>query len=365
MSRHADIVHVSTHPETYSSADGVRPVPVKISLIDTDAPEHTRLRRLVSRGFTPKQVRALTPHITDLANEIIDSVEDRGRIELVEEFAMHVPTIVIAELLGLDPATRHQLYRWSDAMMAADGIADLESPVLATATEAFAEFTAVCADLVQQRREHGGQDDIISALVAAADVEPGENDATPLSDEELLMFCTFLVVAGNETTRNAISGGIRALSLFPTERDKLLADPELIDSAVEEIIRWVSPVLTMVRTVTTAHDFHGVRLEPGDRLLLLYQSANRDEALFEDGEQLRIDRSPNPHIAFGFGPHYCLGANLARLEVKIVLQELLRRLPDLRVVDPEVRPSRSQSTLVLGIQALPAVFTPVTSARAG
>jgi cholest-4-en-3-one 26-monooxygenase len=356
VSRHADIVHVSTHPETYSSAEGVRPVPVKISLIDTDAPEHTRLRRLVSRGFTPKQVRALAPHITELANGIIDNVQHRGSIEFVEEFAMHVPTIVIAELLGLDPATRHQLYKWSDAMMAGDGEADPTSPVLADATVAFGEFTAVCAELLQQRREHGGRDDIISALVAAAD---SDDEDLPLSDDELLMFCTFLVVAGNETTRNAISGGIRALSLFPEERDKLLAHPDLIDLAVDEIIRWVSPVLTMVRTVTQAHDLHDVALQPGDRLLLLYQSANRDETLFDAGDQLRIDRSPNPHIAFGFGPHYCLGANLARLEVKIVLQELLRRLPDLHAVDPEVLPSRSRSTLVLGIQALPAFFTPV------
>ena len=359
VSRYADLVYVSTHPDMYSSAEGVRPVAVKISLIDTDDPEHTRLRRLVSRGFTPRQVRALAPHIKELANQIIDEVQHRGQIEFVEEFAMHVPTIVIAELLGLDPDSRHQLYRWSDAMMAADGEADPESPVLANATVAFAEFTGVCAELVQQRKEKGDHGDIISTLVRAQDVDP-DDDIPPLSDDELLMFCTFLVVAGNETTRNALSGGLRALSMHPAERDKLAADPDLMDSAVEEILRYVSPVLTMVRTVTKPHTLGDVELQAGDRLLLLYQSANRDEDVFDAPDEFRIDRSPNPHIAFGFGPHYCLGANLARLEVKIVLEELMRRLPDIRVADPQTRPPRSRSTLVLGIQSLPAVFSPVS-----
>jgi cytochrome P450 len=172
------------------------------------------------------------------------------------------------------------------------------------------------------------------------------------------MFCTLLIVAGNETTRNAIAGGLRALSLFPEERDTLQRDPDLMDSAVEEIIRWVSPVLSMVRTVTEDHDLLGTSLRTGDRLLLLYQSANRDESVFEDADQFRVDRTPNPQVAFGFGPHYCLGANLARLELKIVLQELLRRLPDIRVADPATPPPRSRSAIVLGIQSLPAVFTP-------
>lgn len=358
VSRHADLIHVSTHPETYSSAEGVRPVPVKISLIDTDDPEHTRLRRLVSRGFTPRQVRTLAPHIRDLANQIIDEVQHRGRVEFVEEFAMHVPTIVIAELLGLDPDARHQLYRWSDQMMAGDGISDPDSPVLARAAVAFGEFTAVCTELVEQRRRDGGTDDIISVLVRSQD-GAGDDGVPPLTDEELLMFCTFLVVAGNETTRNAISGGLRALSLFPAEREKLIRAPELMDTAVDEIMRWVSPILTMVRTVTRPHRFLDTDLRPGDRLLLLYQSANRDESVFEDPDDFRVDRSPNPHVAFGFGPHYCLGANLARLELKVVLQELLRRLPDIHVEDPALAPPRSRSTLVLGIQTLPAVFSAV------
>jgi cytochrome P450 family 142 subfamily A polypeptide 1 len=357
ISRYDDIVDISCHPERYSSAAGVRPVPVKISLIDTDDPEHARLRRLISRGFTPRQVRKLAEHVRELANEILDEVQARGRIEFVADFAVHVPLIVIAELMGLDPATRGQLYRWSDAMMAADGETDLTSAVMQDATTAFAEYSAVCAELIEARRT-SPTEDLVSLLTKLHD-DGVDGEPDVLSDDELMMFCTLLVVAGNETTRNAIAGGLRALSSFPDEREKLLADPSLIDSAVEEILRFVSPVLTMVRTVTEDHSRDGVDLRAGDRLLLLYQSANRDERVFDDPDSLRVDRSPNPHIAFGFGPHYCLGANLARLEVKIVFQELLRRLPDIRVEDPDRLPARARSTLVLGIESLPAVFTPV------
>jgi cytochrome P450 family 142 subfamily A polypeptide 1 len=156
-----------------------------------------------------------------------------------------------------------------------------------------------------------------------------------------------------------LAGGLRAFSLFPEERAKLVADPTLIDSAVEEIIRWTSPVLNFVRTVTAPITLGGVDLVPGDRVLMLYQSANRDEAVFDDPDRLRIDRAPNPHVAFGFGPHFCLGASLARMEVKVVFEELFRRLPDIALVDPDALPERHASSFVAAVKTMPARFTPV------
>jgi cytochrome P450 family 142 subfamily A polypeptide 1 len=219
--------------------------------------------------------------------------------------------------------------------------------------------------LIDERRADP-RDDLISMLTQAYDDGALEwSDETKalqqiddeLSNDELLMFLVLLIVAGNETTRNAISGGLRAFSMVPDQRDKLIADPGLLDMATEEIIRFVSPVLSFIRTVTADHTLHGVDLKAGDRVLLLYQSANRDERVFDDPDVLRIDRDPNNHVAFGTGPHFCLGANLARLEVKIVFEELFRRLRDIRVLDPATV-QRGDSALVLAIQHLPAVFTP-------
>jgi cytochrome P450 len=178
-----------------------------------------------------------------------------------------------------------------------------------------------------------------------------------MTSDELLMFLFLLLGAGNETTRNAISGGLRAFTLFPDERDKLIGNPELIDLAVDEIVRYVSPVLTFMRTVTEDHTYQGIDLKAGDKVFMLYQSANRDEDVFDEPDRFRVDRDPNPHVGFGIGTHYCLGANLARNELKVVFEELFRRLADIRVKHPGTL-SRSDSTLVIAIDSLPAVFTP-------
>lgn len=368
VSRHADVFEVSRRSDLWSAAQGVRPrVAADMSLIALDDPEHTRQRRLINRGFTPRRVRELAPHIRELANRIIDDVAERGEIDFVEELAAHVPLIIICEMMGLDPATRDRMYRWSDAMMAGDGHVG-DAPELHQAAVAFGEFAEVCLELIPERRRQES-DDIIGILTRAFDEGDLDKDAKSgdaalygegtLQDDELLMFLTLLLVAGNETTRNAISGGLIALSRFPEERQKLLDDPGLLDSAVEEIIRWTTPVMTFMRTCTEAHEVHGQRIEVGDRILMLYQSANRDERAFDDPDAFRVDRSPNNHLAFGAGTHYCLGANLARLEVKLVFQELLARLPDIRAVDPH-HVQRNRSTLVVGIEHLPAVFTPVS-----
>jgi cytochrome P450 family 142 subfamily A polypeptide 1 len=368
VSRHADVFEVSRRSDVWSAAQGVRPkVAADMSLIALDDPEHTRQRRLINRGFTPRRVREIAPHIRDLANSLIDEVQHRGEIEFVTDFAAHVPLIVISEMMGLDPAERDRMYAWSDAMMAGDGH-EGDAPELHAAAVAFGEFAEMCVGLIAERHTTE-TDDIIGILTRAhgegglaKELKSGDGELYgegSLQDDELLMFLTLLLVAGNETTRNAISGGLLALSLFPEQRDKLLAEPALIDSAVEEIIRWTTPVMTFMRTCTEAHELHGRRIEVGDRILMLYQSANRDDRVFERPDDFVVDRDPNPHLAFGAGTHFCLGANLARLEVKLVFEALLARLPDVRAVDP-TRIDRNRSTLVVGIDRLPAVFTPVS-----
>lgn len=366
VSRHEDVSTISRNQERYSAAQGVRPnVPAVMSIISMDDPEHTRQRRIISKGFTPRKVRELTEHMREVCNQVIDEIAARGEIDFVEDFAIHLPLIIIAELMGLDPDQRMKLYRWSDDMMAGDGHTEPDDPYTIAAGVAFGEYAAQCLQLIEERRS-APTDDIIGILTGAYDSGDLEWDealkadaeaAMDLSDDELLMFLTLLVVAGNETTRNAISGGLLAFSRFPSEREKLLADPSLIDSAIDEIVRYVSPVLSFHRTVTEAHTYKGVDFEPGDRILMLYQSANRDETVFEDPDVFRIDRSPNPHLGFGIGTHYCLGANLAKAELKVVFEELFRRLPDIRI--PDGAPlERGDSSLVISIAHLPAVFTP-------
>jgi len=338
-----------------------------MSLIALDDPEHTRQRRLINRGFTPRRVREIAPHIRDLSNRILDQIAERDEFDFVEEMAAHVPLIIICEMMGLDPETRDRMYRWSDAMMAGDGH-EGDDPELHAAAVAFGEFAEVCLQLIPERREQA-TDDIIGILTRAFDegglekeTKSGDSELYgegTLQDDELLMFLALLLVAGNETTRNAISGGLVALSRYPEERDKLLANPDLIDSAVDEIIRWTTPVMTFMRTCIEPHEMHGQRIEVGDRVLMLYQSANRDERAFDDPDEFRVDRSPNNHLAFGAGTHYCLGANLARLEVKVVFEEMLARFPQVRAVEP-YKIQRNRSTLVVGIEHLPAVFTPVS-----
>ncbi len=368
MSRHEDVGHVSRHQEVYSAAEGVRPkVAAPMSIISMDDPEHTRQRRLVNKGFTPRMVRQLSDHIRDLSNQIIDEIAERGECDFVEDFAVHVPLIVIAELMGLDPERRQSLYRWSDAMMAGDGHTEADDPVLIEAAQAGAEFAMTCVELIEQRRADRSTDDIIGILTQAFDEGALARDHPggarggvgneELTHDELIMFLILLVVAGNETTRNALSGGLVAFSRFPDEHAKLLAQPELMDLAVDEIVRYVSPVMSFMRTVTTDHTYQGVDLRAGDRVFLLYQSANRDEDVFDAPDEFRVDRDPNPHLGFGVGTHYCLGANLARAEIGVVFTELFARLRDIRAVDPAGL-DRGDSSLVLSLRHLPAVFTP-------
>jgi cytochrome P450 len=224
----------------------------------------------------------------------------------------------------------------------------------------------MCLELIEARRGSTQATDLISILTNAKEhgalalggMAEGQENLDEMSSDELLLFLALLVVAGNETTRNAITGGLLAFSLFPDQKEKLLANPDLVDLAVDEIVRYVSPVMSFSRTITETHDYKGHRFEAGQKVFMLYQSANRDAAVFDDPDEFRIDRDPNPHLGFGIGTHFCLGANLARAELKVVFTELFRRLADIRVPD-DAPLDRGSSTLVIAIQHLPAVFTPV------
>jgi cytochrome P450 family 142 subfamily A polypeptide 1 len=375
--RYEDVFHMSRENGTYCSRYGVRPIIAgDMSIITLDGDEHIRTRRLINAGFTPRRVRDLMPHVRELTNQLVDDIIDLGHIDFVEQFAIHVPLIIICELMGLNPEQRMKMYRWSDEMMAGDGHSAADDPVLHAAANSFGEFAMMCLELIAERRADP-QNDIISILTQAFDdgalardhkatqgvdedtLKKMEEIGGGLNDDELLAFLAVLLVAGNETTRNAISGGLLALSRFPEQRQIMLENLDIddfMDKAVDELIRFVTPVLGFIRTVTHDHTYRNTDLKEGDRVLMLYGSANRDERAIDDPDQLILTRDPNTHLAFGIGPHFCLGANLARMEFKLVFQELLRRLPDI-TIDLDAPLLRGESSLVIALQHLPADFT--------
>ncbi len=372
ITKYDDVSYVERQPDLFCSGQGVRPKgggADSLSLVSMDDPEHARQRRLISRGFTPSRITELMDHIRELARELIDNVAARGECDFVNDIAKPLPLIVIAEMLGLPVSDRDRLAAWSDTMMAGEG-AEGDDPRIHAAGEAWAEYITFLVGVLEDRRAHP-RDDLISVLLTSAEAgELGFDEATlqsrmqagdlagmGLEADQLLAFLVLLLVAGNETTRNALSGGMLALSRFPNERTKLANDPSLVNTATEEILRYVSPVISFSRTVTSDTELRGRELKTGDVLLNLYPSANRDADVFDDPDTLRIDRSPNLHLAFGTGPHFCLGANLARTEIRILLEELFTRLPDIHV--PEgVDATRGPNSLVTTIQHLPVEFTP-------
>lgn len=373
VTKYEDVVNVERRPDVFSSAQGVRPKgggAGDLSIVSLDDPEHARQRRLVSRGFTPPRINAMVDHIREIARGLVDRVAARGECDFVDDIAKPLPLIVIAELLGLPVEDRDRLATWSDTMMSAAGAEGDDDPRLQAAAGAWSEYVTYLAGLMEQRRAEP-RDDLISVLLQSADagelafhedelrerVAAGGLRDGDLTGDELLMFLVLLLVAGNETTRNALSGGIDALSRFPDQRERLVADLSLVNGATEEILRYVSPVISFSRTVTRDTELRGRELKAGDVVLNVYPSANRDEDVFEDPHAFRVDRSPNLHLAFGTGPHFCLGANLARTEIRILLEELFSRLPDLRVA-PGAGPERAPNSLVTTIEHLPVVFTP-------
>jgi cytochrome P450 family 142 subfamily A polypeptide 1 len=356
LSKYEDVVYVSKHPELFCSGKGVRPNSAQlISIVSMDEPRHGQLRRLVNRGFTPRLVSLLEPRIREVVQRSIDAVAPRGHCDFVRDLAVDLPLLIIAEMLGIRREDRALFHEWSDTMIAA-GVDNPEPEVLSEAIAAFNAFATYLHSVFEERRRQP-KEDLVSLLVAAEKEGILAADEETMSNDELLMFMTLLLVAGNETTRNALSGGMIALIENPAERAKLRARPALLPVAVEEVVRWASPVINFTRTVTRDTELRGTRLREGEQVLLLYQSANRDEDQFREADRFKVDREPNDHIGFGIGNHFCLGANLARLELRIMLGELLRRLPDIELA-PGTTPVYAPSSFVRGIVAMPVVFTP-------
>jgi cytochrome P450 len=362
LSRHADVQYVSTHADLFCSGKGIRPTQsVDLSLVGLDGQRHTRQRRLLNQGFSPRIIRAMEPRVRQVVTELLDNISDRSSCDFVADIAVPMPLVVIAELMGLPIKDRVQLGHWSDRMMGGEGRSDPGDPKLADAAAAFTEYVAYVADMVEERRQAhktGGAvpNDVISALVAA-DEEGVLESNDHLTEDELTMFLVVLVVAGNETTRNAISGGMWGLNRFPDQWQRLRDNPDSFSTMADEVCRYVSPVISFARTATEDTVLHGQEIAEGEKVLMLYQSANRDEDVFSDPDTLQVDRSPNPHLAFGVGPHVCMGINLARLEIRVLFEELTRRFPDM-VVSPGVTPTYGEHALVHAIESLPVEFTP-------
>jgi cholest-4-en-3-one 26-monooxygenase len=308
-----------------------------------DPPNHTRYRKLVNRGFTPRMISALEVHVRDLTVGIVEAARAKGECDFVVDVAAELPLEVIAELLGVPREDRHKLFDWSNRMV---GSEDPEYQVSDEhVTQAQIEMFMYAQDLATQRRAEP-REDIVSTLLAA------EIDGDELTDMDFNLFFMLLSVAGNETTRNAIAHGMNAFLEHPDQWDLLVADPDArIAGAVEEILRWASPVLFFRRNATRDVVLGGETIRKGDKISLWYVSANRDEAIFDEPFRFDITRDPNPHIAFGGGgPHFCLGAQLARLEIRVLFEELARRTPKLEALGA---PERLRSNFIGGIKHLP------------
>lgn len=348
VARHEHVVAVSRDPETFCSSRGTllsdleRPIMPRQSIIYIDPPEHAKYRKLVQPAFTPGRVRALEQWIRQKVGAFLDALPAGEPFDFVDAVAAPLPLQVIAEMLGVADADREQFKRWSDAVVDA-----ATTPTPENAAEAAALLTYFSTVLAERRGRPG--DDVLSALVQA------EIDGERLEEFDLLMFCMTLLVAGNETTRNLLSHGALALATHPEALAALRQDRALLPLAVEEMLRWGSPISSFMRTVTRDAELGGTRIREGDRLLLFYVSANRDERVFgADAEAFRVTRDATRHVAFGFGEHFCLGATLARMEGRIAFEEITTRFPRIALAgDVE----RLPSLLIRGIVRLPLVLS--------
>jgi cytochrome P450 len=360
LSRHADIMEVSRNPARFISGQGtsVPDMPVEIaeffgSMINMDAPRHTRLRLIVNRAFTPRQVARIDEQVQQKAASIVQSVAPKGECDFVSEIAARLPLEIICDMMGIAPSQYQRVFELTNTIL---GAGDAEyTPDFMALMNAAVELSQMAQEISRDRLQNPA-DDLTTAMMMA-EVEGADGTVQRLTAEELGSFFILLVAAGNETTRNAISHGMYALTTHPDQRRILADDFEtVIPTAVEEIVRWATPVIHFRRTATEDTVLGGQSIKAGDKVVMWFNSANRDDAVFADPYRFDVRRTPNEQVGFGAGgPHFCLGANLARREMTVMLREVFRMLPDLEITG---EPDYLQSTFIHGIKRMPCQFTP-------
>ncbi len=351
--RYDDVQEVLSNYEVFSSQfagarRGDAETPFAASMISTDPPRHRQLRNLVTQAFTPRAVQALAPRIETLVDGYLDRVAQHGRMEVIADLAYPLPVTVIAELLGVPPEYREQFKHWSDAVVSAAHFGESIDYTAFTANEAVLEMGAYFLQVIQERTEHPGND-LISGLIAA------NIDGERLEMMELLGFCVLLLVAGNETTTNLIGNALLCFTEHPGAWEQLCARPDLLPSAIEEVLRYRSPVQSMFRITRIETRLAGETIPAGAHVVAWIGSANHDERQFPDAERFDVERAPNKHLGFGHGIHYCLGAPLARLEARIALGRMLQRFSHV-ALEPGAKLERLPSQIVYGARSVPITF---------
>jgi cholest-4-en-3-one 26-monooxygenase len=346
VTRHADVMRVSKRPDAFCSSGSSRPdAPPLPSMINLDDPAHRIRRGLVNKGLTPRRVEEHEPRIRMICRELIDHAVAAGTFDFVRDVAAPLPMMMIGDLLGIEPDDHDRLLRWSDDLICGlSSTAPIEA--LVSAQTAFIEYAEYHRHVVADRRAKPRQDDLMSILVHAA------IDGERLDDDALLQESLLILVGGDETTRHVISGGMDALLRHPDQYALLRREPARVTVAIEEMLRWVTPIQNMNRTAVHDVELCGESIRAGDKVLLLYPAANRDESVFPEPQRFDVTRHPNPHVAFGgYGSHFCLGASLARLELRVMFEELMTHAPQLQLASDDPPPLRP-SNFIVGIEKL-------------
>ena len=367
ITKHGDAQRIYRDPTSFSSMGGITMGPeqepdpnqprvefgIGQMMILTDPPRHGRMRQMLNRRFTPKALAPHEPHVRAITTEILDAVCEQGHCDLVVDVAARLPTAVICEMLGVPREDWDLMFALGNMTLGSeDPEYQIDGSAQKTGVQAQRDVFSYFMKLIAERRANP-TDDLVSALVH------GEIEGDRLTDIEVLFNCFLLILGGQETTRNAITGGMNALMQRPEERERLASSPTMPPAAIEEILRWTSPITHIMRTATRDVEVRDKTIRQGDRVVIWNPSGNRDEEVFDDPYTFNIARQPNDHIAFGYGEHFCIGANLARLEMRVMFSELLRRMPDMAAAGPV---ERLRSNLLAGIKHLPVTFTPAKAA---